>query len=194
VAEIQIDYQELVNRELPKRCIGCGRPSSGYVVKEYTVLKYTTGWRWRRTETRSRSLPIPVCQRHLDEDEGTKAVAFGARSVLLEGVSDRFVDDLWDLRDELDREAKRTFRKRKRAYEEDEDLDFRRGTNRTVGWVIGIAIGIFALCFALCVGCAGLLSGTGRGRGLGPGGGAPFGPGGGGAPFGPPAGPFGPGR
>jgi hypothetical protein len=196
MAEIQIDFQELVNRELPKVCIGCGRPSCGFVVKEYSVQKYTTGWRWRRTETRSRSIPIPVCKRHLDEDEGTEAVALGARSILLDGVSPRFVDALWDLRDELDREAKRSFRRRRRAYDEDDDPLFRRGTNRTVGWVIGITLGIVALCFALCVGLAGLVTAPMRsGPGLGPGGGPPFGPGGGGAPFGPPGGPpFGPGR
>jgi hypothetical protein len=195
MAELQLDFQELVNRELPRLCIGCGRPAAGFVVKEYNVQHVTRGWRWRRTETRGRSIPIPVCRRHMDEDEGTEAVALGERSILLDGVSERFVDALWDLRDELDREAKRSFRRRRRVYDEDDEPLFRRGKSHTAGWVIGITLGVCALGFAICVGCAGLLGGAGRsGPGFGPGGGPPFGPGGG-APFGPPGGPpFGPGR
>jgi hypothetical protein len=195
MAEIQIDFQELVNREVPKLCIGCGRASCGFVIKEYAVQHYTRGWRWRRTETRSRSIPIPVCRQHMEEDEGTEAVALGDRSIVLDGVSGRFVDALWDLRDELDRDAKRSFRRRRRAYDDDDDRLFRKGKSHTAGWVIGITLGIFALCFAVCIGCAGILGGTSHSGGpFGPGGdGPPFGPGGGG-PFGPGGPPFGPGR
>jgi hypothetical protein len=187
MADIRITFREFNNRELPAICIACGRRARYFVDRRYSVSSYRRELGSRTTRSRQITVDVPVCRKHSEVLDRTQARAMGDRSMILTGVSEDFVDALWDIRDGIakiqeiaaapydDRDddelpPPRRRRRRRRYDDDDEDMLY-AGKSSSALFIIIAVIGVIALLAAICTGLAGLVSGPGKRQG-----GPPFGP------------------
>jgi len=187
MAEIRITFREFNNRELPTICIACGRRARYFVERRYSVASYHRALGSRTTRTRQITLDIPVCRKHSEVLDKTEARAVGDRSIILTGVSEDFVDALWDIRDGIakiqeiaaepydgreddERTPPPRRRRRRKRYEDDDEEMLRAGKSSSALFIIFAVFGGIVLLAAICMGLARLLSGPGRRPG------PPFGP------------------
>jgi hypothetical protein len=186
VADIRITFREFTNRELPTICISCGRRARYFVERRYAVASYRRQLGSRTIRSRQITVDIPVCRKHSEVLDKTQARAIGDRSMILTGVSEDFVDALWDIRDGIakiqeiaaepyddrdDEEPRPPPRRRRRRRHDDQDEEMLyAGKTSSVPFIIIAVIGAIALLGAICMGLANLISGPGRRQG------PPFGP------------------
>jgi hypothetical protein len=158
-----IEWDEIHEGDLPRRCMSCGRRADDLVVLRLTTVLYSG---LVRSTTEWVTVELPLCDDHADRSPGPEgrlaARRFYDTGVELINVCDEFIDALEDHRDGLDqpKRFRGGSRERKRRRDDvEEKVRFPRRApppkpSSGVGGVVVVAIlAVLGVCtFFCCIG------------------------------------------